>query len=149
MENFDLKKFLVENKITTNSKLIKESLNENEMKSFVKVETGSRGEVEDIETVDITYESIQDEYNDIYANLSNDNDDLSYLEEFSSIDINKEKGIVMYGFSEEDTTYYIDSTKNKNLCAKLLKGWDGDDMLLDDAIEDMFKVIGQILEDKK
>ena len=27
MENFDLKKFLVENKITTNSKLIKEEIN--------------------------------------------------------------------------------------------------------------------------
>ena len=110
------------------------------MKKFLKIELGSRGEVENVEVVNTTYELIEDEYDDRYSDLSVDNDDIPYLEEFASIDTNEEKGVVMYGFSEEDTTYYIDFDKNEDLCRKVLIGWtdESQDNLLFYAIEDMY-----------
>ena len=81
------------------------------MKKFLKIELGSRGEVENVEVVNTTIELIEDEYDDRYSDLSVDNDNIEYLEEFSSIEIKEDIGVVMYGFSEEDTTYYIDFDK--------------------------------------
>ena len=93
------------------------------MGKFVKVELGSRGEVENVEVVFTTFELIEDEYDDKYSDLSVDSDNIEYLEEFASIEINEEKGEVMYGFSEEDCTFFVEVEKNKELCDKLLKGW--------------------------
>ena len=94
------------------------------MRNFVKVELGSRGEVENVELVLSSYELIEDEYDDKYSDLSVDSDNIEYLEEFASIEINEEKGEVEYGFSEEDCTFYVEVEKNKELCDKLLKGWE-------------------------
>ena len=94
------------------------------MRNFVKVELGSRGEVENVEVVFTTFELIEDEYDDKYSDLSVDSDNIEYLEEFASIEINEEKGEVMYGFSEEDCTFFVEVEKNKELCDKLLKGWE-------------------------
>ena len=96
------------------------------MGKFVKVELGSRGEVENVEVVFTTFELIEDEYDDKYSDLSVDSDNIEYLEEFASIEINEEKGVVMYGFSEEDCTFFVEVEKNKELCDKLLKGWEED-----------------------
>ena len=93
------------------------------MGKFVKVELGSRGEVENVEVVFTTFELIEDEYDDKYSDLSVDSDNIEYLEEFASIEINEEKGEVMYGFSEEDCTFFVEVEKNRELCDKLLKGW--------------------------
>ena len=98
------------------------------MKKFVKIELGSRGEVEDLELVETSYELIEDEYDDKYSDLSVDNDNIEYLEEFASININFNKGEVEYGFSEEDCTFYVEVEKNKDLCDGLLKGWEEDDL---------------------
>jgi len=98
------------------------------MKKFVKIELGSRGEVEELELVESSYELIEDEYDDKYSDLSVDNDNIEYLEEFASIEISEEKGEVMYGFSEEDCTFYVEVEKNKDLCEGLLKYWEEEDL---------------------
>jgi len=110
------------------------------MKKFVKIELGSRGEVENLELVESSYELIEDEYDDKYSDLSVDNDNIEYLEEFASIEIDEEKGEVMYGFSEEDCTFYVEVEKNKDLCGRLLKGWDNEDSL---SVE-FYELIGSL-----
>ena len=110
------------------------------MKKFVKIELGSRGEVEELELVETSYELIEDEYDDKYSDLESDSDNIEYLEEFASIEIDEEKGEVMYGFSEEDCTFYVEVEKNEDLCGRLLKGWDNEDSL---SVE-FYELIGSL-----
>ena len=110
------------------------------MRNFVKVELGSRGEVENVELVLSSYELIEDEYDDKYSDLSVDSDNIEYLEEFASIEINEEKGEVMYGFSEEDCTFFVEVEKNKDLCDNLLKHWDSDE----DMSVEFYELIGSL-----
>jgi len=98
------------------------------MTNFVKVELGCRGEVENVELVETSYKLIEDEYDDKYGDLESDFDNIEYLEEFASIDIDKEKGEVQYGFSEDDCTFYVEFEKNKDLCGGLLKYWNEEDL---------------------
>ena len=98
------------------------------MKNFVKVVLGCRGEVEEVELVKTSYELIEDEYDDKYSDLESDVDNIEYLEEFANIEIDLEKGEVMYGFSEEDCIFYIEVEKNKELCDGLLEGWENEDL---------------------
>ena len=110
------------------------------MRNFVKVELGSRGEVEKVELLETSYELIEDEYYNKYSDLESDYDNIEYLEEFASIDIDKEKGEVQYGFSEEDNTFYIEVEKNKDLCDKLVKCLEEDD--LNDEFYELIESLG-------
>lgn len=96
------------------------------MKKFVKVELGSRGEVEDVVLVESSYDLIESEFNEILNGMKEDADDdyLDYLEEFGGIEVDLEKGEVVFGFSEEDCTFYVEVEKNKDLCEGLLKYWE-------------------------
>ena len=108
------------------------------MKKFLKIELGSRGEVENVEVVNTTYELVEDEYDYKYDDLSKDSDNIPYLEEFASIDTNEEKGVVLYGFSEEDTTYYIDFDKNEDLCEMLISNWESENEDFSDCMEELY-----------
>jgi hypothetical protein len=99
-----------------------------EERNFVKVELGSRGEVEDVELVKSSYELIDGEFRYKYDLLSEDEDELEYLKEFGRINIDLDKGEVEYGFSEEDCTFYVEYDKNVELCVGLLKCWEDDDL---------------------
>jgi hypothetical protein len=111
------------------------------MKKFLKVELGSRGEVENVEFVSTTYELIQDEYDDKYDDLSIDNDDVPYLEEFSSIEMNEEKGVVVYGFTEEDSTFYVECDKHEDFCSVFMYGWENESEDFENGIEYLFKLV--------
>ena len=110
------------------------------MKNFVKVELGSRGEVENVKLVKTSYELIEEVYDDkIVAMIESDFDNIEYLEEFASINIDKEKGEVEYGFSEEDCTFYVEYDKNVELCDGLLKCWDNEDLE-----NELYELIGNL-----
>ena len=109
------------------------------MKNFVKVVLGCRGEVEEVELVKTSYELIEDEYDDKYSDLESDIDNIEYLEEFANIEIDLEKGEVMYGFSEEDCTFYVEVEKNKELCDGLLEGWENEDLE-----DEFYELIGSL-----
>jgi hypothetical protein len=109
-------------------------------RNFVKVLLGSRGEVDEVELVDISYELISKEYEDRYSELSGDEDELEYLEEFSSCNIDLDKGEVEYGFSEEDCTFYVECDKNKDKCEILLSKWKEEE--LDDEFYDVIGSLG-------
>ena len=112
------------------------------MKNFVKVELGSRGEVENVELVLSSYELIEKEFNEELERLKEEEDEdyLDYLEEFGSIEINEEKGEVMFGFSEEDCTFFVEVEKNKELCEGLLKNWDSEE----DMSVEFYELIGSL-----
>ena len=112
------------------------------MKNFVKVELGSRGEVENVELVLSSYELIEKEFNEKLESLKEDEDEeyLDYLEEFGSIVIDEEKGEVMFGFSEEDCTFFVEVEKNKDLCEGLLKNWDSEE----DMSVEFYELIGSL-----
>ena len=99
-------------------------------RNFVKVVLGSRGEVENVELVESSYELIYKDFSEILESLKEDEDEefLEYLEEFGNIEIDLDKGEVMYGFSEEDCTFFVEVEKNKELCEGLLKGWEEEDL---------------------
>ena len=100
------------------------------MKNFVKVELGSRGEVENVELVETSYELIEKEFSKKLENLKEDEDEdgLDYLEEFGNIEVDFDKGEVVFGFSEEDCTFFVEVEKNKELCEGLLKYWEEEDL---------------------
>jgi hypothetical protein len=115
------------------------------MSTFLKIKLGSRGLVKNVEAVNTTYELIKDEYNNKYKDLSTDlsegnistlyleefaniclNEDpidILYLEEFADICINETEGTVVYGFSEEPSTYFINFDNNSNICNELATKW--------------------------
>jgi hypothetical protein len=112
------------------------------MKKFVKVELGSRGEVENVELVESSYELIEKEFNGELESLKEDGDEeyLEYLEEFGTIEINLDKGEVVFGFSEEDCTFFVEVEKNKDLCDGLLKNWDSEG----DMSVEFYELIGSL-----
>jgi hypothetical protein len=112
------------------------------MKNFVKVELGSRGEVENVELVLSSYELIEKEFSEELERLKEEEDEdyLDYLEEFGSIEIDEEKGEVMFGFSEEDCTFFVEVEKNKELCEGLLKNWDSEE----DMSVEFYELIGSL-----
>ena len=111
-------------------------------RNFVKVVLGSRGEVENVELVETSYGLIEKEFSENYESLKEDEDEdyLDYLEEFSNIEIDFDKGEVMYGFSEEDCTFFVEVEKNKDLCDNLLKHWDSDE----DMSVEFYELIGSL-----
>jgi hypothetical protein len=108
-------------------------------RNFVKVELGSRGEVENVELVKSSYSLISKEYEDKYKELSEDEDELEYLEEFGNCSIDLDKGEVMYGFSEEDCTFYVEYNMNKIECEILLSKWKEDNLDVE-----FYEVIGSL-----
>ena len=110
------------------------------MKKFVKIELGSRGEVEELELVETSYELIEKEFSEKLESLKEGEDEeyLDYLEEFGSIEIDFDKGEVMFGFSEEDCTFFVEVEKNEDLCGRLLKHWDSDE----DMSVEFYELIG-------
>jgi hypothetical protein len=112
------------------------------MRNFVKVELGSRGEVENVELVLSSYELIEKEFSEKLESLKEGEDEeyLDYLEEFGSIEIDFDKGEVMYGFSEEDCTFFVEVEKRKDLCDNLLKHWDSDE----DMSVEFYELIGSL-----
>ena len=114
------------------------------MKKFVKVELGSRGEVENVELVEKSYELIEKEFNEELGRLKEENEDdedyLDYLEEFGSIEIDEEKGEVMFGFGEEDCTFFVEVEKNKEVCEGLLENWDSEE----DRSVEFYELIGSL-----
>ena len=46
----------------------------------------------------------------------------------------------MYGFSEEDCTFFVEVEKRKDLCDNLLKHWDNDE----DMSVEFYELIGSL-----
>lgn len=130
MDNFDLRKYLIENRVTKNSQL----LTENEVSEiraprpagprneYVKVVIGSRGMIEEIEEEEIE-ESLKEYLESVQEEIRNeieDEDGDEYFDEFVSYKVN-EKGTLGYMTrNEEEVEYYINKATFPEETAELL-----------------------------
>ena len=92
------------------------------MKKYLKVELGSRGEVEGVEVVVGSLESFREDLEVFKEGF--DEEELDYLEEF--VDLNgrfgsDEDDVLVEGRGEEECYYYIEYDKYKEDCNKLIE----------------------------
>lgn len=93
------------------------------MKKFVRVEIGSRGEIESVELVEGSVESLKkefDEYVEYFREGCEDEEEFKSYEEFMNFESFKE-GYISEGRNEEWCFLYIEYEKFKELCDELLE----------------------------
>ncbi len=98
------------------------------MKKFVKVFVGSRGIIEEVEVVKISYDEIEQTSSIIFQSMIDGEEDdedreemEEYVEEFCTIDVDKNKGVVFVGLNEEECEYWIDCDMYGDDCEKLVE----------------------------
>ena len=102
------------------------------MKKFVKVFVGSRGIIEEVELVEIEYNSILDRSLKIFEEMVEECDDdereemEEYVEEFCNVEVDREKGVVFVGLNEEECEYWIDCDRYEDDCKGLVELFEND-----------------------
>jgi GGDEF domain-containing protein len=114
MYNFDFKKYLTENKLTSNSKLLSEIVSGRILgKEFIVVKITSRGLIDSIEKKSINTqlpEFFKSEVEDMIANAE-DEDAVDYIEEFAGWEVAPDgKSGILY-LNEEEYEMYINKQK--------------------------------------
>jgi hypothetical protein len=101
---------------------------------FLKVLVGSRGFIEEVVKVESSYEEIVEENEEYFRGLWEGEEEgedregmIEYVEEFCSVEVNKDKGIILVGLNEEECEYYIEYDRYKGDCDKLIKLYEEDD----------------------
>ena len=89
-------------------------------KTYLKVEYGSRGEMEIIGLVETNVLELQKELNDIIEGCE-DEDELEYYQEFMNLDEVEDRGVIEVCISEEESYTYIDYEKNKEIVDEILE----------------------------
>jgi hypothetical protein len=107
VENFDLKKFLVENKITTNSKLIKEDIGQE--KTYLEVKNTSGHHFDVYGLVQTSVEELREEHQ-----IDEDS-------EFEYIHKDQETGSIVVGVDEEESYDYFEYERNKEIIDRILE----------------------------
>ena len=95
------------------------------MKKFVKVELGSRGEVESVGVVESSYKDIKIGVKE-YFDILKKEEGKEYVEEFCFLNINKEKGVIEVVFGEEESEFFIDCDINEDDCNRLIELFEDD-----------------------
>ena len=98
------------------------------MKKFVRVFVGSRGFIEDVEVVEQSYEGIEGMAREHFDNMLDDELDdeereemESYIDEFCSVEVKEDEGLVFIGYNEEECEYWIDCDMYGDDCEKLVE----------------------------
>jgi len=107
MENFDLKKFLVENKMTTNSRMLKEDINQQKTYLEVKNTSGDAFDVYGLVTTSV--EELREEHE-----IDEDN-------EFEYIHTDENTGRIEVGVDEEESYDYFEYERNKEIIDRILE----------------------------
>ena len=92
------------------------------MKKYLKVELGSRGEVEGVEVVKGSLETFRKDLEVFKEGF--DEEDLEYLEEFVDLNGrfgNDEDDVLIEGRGEEECYYYIEYDKYEEDCKELIR----------------------------
>ena len=114
----------------------KQQQTESVRKKFLKVFVGSRGCLEEVEVIESTYDELYDLHDKEFLEY----EDEEYVEEFCSIDVDEEKGLINVSLNEEEGVWYVDMDINEEFCNELieLSDKDGDDQV----IEKMWDFVG-------
>lgn len=96
-------------------------------KVFLKVFIGSRGIIEEVVKVESSYDEIVEENERLFKEMIEEEDEedregmIEYVEEFCSVNVLEDKGVVFVGCNEEESEYYIDYNRYRDDCEKLIK----------------------------
>jgi hypothetical protein len=105
-------------------------------KEFLKVYVGSRGCLEDVDVVVSSYDDIKEMYEKEFDEI----EDMDYVEEFCSLEVDEEKGLISIGLNEEEGVWYIDMSINRDLCDEISKlDVDEDD---DEIVNRIWRFVG-------
>ena len=107
MENFNLKKFLVENKLTTNSRMLKEDVDQE--KTYLEVKNSSGHHFDVYGLVQTSVEGLREEHE-----IDEDN-------EFEYIHKDEETGRIEVGVDEEESYDYFEYERNKEIIDRILE----------------------------
>jgi hypothetical protein len=99
------------------------------MKKFVKVELGSRGEVESVGVIESSYKDIKVGVKQYFGILKKE-EGKEYVEEFCFLNINEEKGVVEVVLGEDESEFFIDCDVNEDDCNKLVE------LFMNDKVEE-------------
>lgn len=115
-------------------------------KVYLKVEYGSRGEMEVIGLVETSVKEISDWLDRIVDDVAEDEDEKEYYEEFMHISENK-FGVLNVGVSEEEAYCFIDYELNKEKVDKILEidklcmeekmEWIEGDVIVNDILQEL------------
>ena len=107
------------------------------MNKYLKVEEGSRGEIDSVDLVETSFELIKGDFDQYVKDLKEDEElDFEYIEEFVFCYEDKEKGLIEVAFDEETGATYIDYEKYKEQIDEILEDED-DESLIYDFLEEV------------
>jgi hypothetical protein len=98
--------------------------------SYVRVDLGSRNEVEDLQLV-VLDQPLISYLNSMYDELSEEVEDQEYFEEFVDFSVNEDQSLGYITKSEEETVYFISEEKFPGLTADLLEEEVDDETIMD------------------
>ena len=111
------------------------------MSKFVRVEVGSRGLLERIDEVNLTFEQVVKKYTDKVQEFLEDEDyGEDYVDEWCTIEEDEYRGLISYSTNEEESVYFIEVYKYEDLCKFLVDIWenDGDVDSVVEYVEELF-----------
>jgi len=107
MGNFNLKKFLVENKLTANSRMLSEDVDQE--KTYLEVKNTSGHHFDVYGLVQTSVEKLREEHQ-----IDEDN-------QFEYIEKDEETGSIIVGVDEEESYDYFEYERNKEIIDRILE----------------------------
>jgi len=98
--------------------------------SYVRVDLGSRNEVEDLQLV-VLDQPLISYLQSMYDELSEEVEDQEYFDEFVDFSVNEDQSLGYLTKSEEETIYFISEEKFPGLTADLLEEEVDDETIMD------------------
>jgi hypothetical protein len=90
-------------------------------RTYLKIEYGSRGEMEILGLVETSAIDLQKELDGIVDGCEDDEGMIEYYEEFMHLSEVEERGVIEVCVSEEESYIYVDYEKNKESVDEILR----------------------------
>ncbi len=100
------------------------------MKKYLKVEEGSRGEIDSVDLVETSFELIKEDFDMYITDLKEEHEvDLRYIEEFAFCHEDWKTGLITVAFDEETGVSYFDYEKYKEQIDEILENIEDESLL--------------------
>jgi hypothetical protein len=111
--------------------------NEQQQTKYVRVDLGSRGEVEDLQLV-VLDQPLISYLQSMYDELSEEVEDQEYFDEFVDFSVNEDQSLGYFVKSEEESIYFISVEMFPGETSDLLEDEVEDETIMD-IIDDLFE----------
>ena len=115
--------------------------NEQQQTKYVRVDLGSRGEVEDLQLV-VLEQPLISYFQSMYDELLDQTEDQEYFDEFVDFNVNEDQSLGYIVKSEEESIYFISEEMFPGETSDLLEEEVDDETIMDilDGLFDMYVV---------